>query len=85
MALNLMAGLTYVRSPEGNGVREAFVKTFKCNYARVNPRPVAISVLQHLRDWLEDYNTVQPHSGMSFHSLREFIKQQSVPRPRCPA
>jgi transposase InsO family protein len=38
-ALNLVACFTPVRSPESNGVCEAFVKTFKRDYARVNPRP----------------------------------------------
>jgi putative transposase len=44
-ALNLVACFTPVRSPESNGVCEAFVKTFKRDYVRVNPRPDAISVL----------------------------------------
>ena len=38
-ALNLIACFTPVRSPESNGVCEAFVKTIKRDYARVNPRP----------------------------------------------
>ena len=38
-ALNLVPCFTPVRSPESNGVCEAFVKTFKRDYVRVNPRP----------------------------------------------
>jgi hypothetical protein len=69
-ALNLVACFTPVRSPESNGVCEAFVKTFKRNYAAVNPRPDAISVLQRLGDWFEDHNTIHPHSGLvSSHPL----------------
>ena len=45
-ALNLVPCFMPVRSPESNGVCEAFVKTLKRDYARVNPRPDAISVLQ---------------------------------------
>ncbi|MCA3357414.1 MAG: DDE-type integrase/transposase/recombinase [Roseomonas sp.] len=37
-ALNLVPCFTPVRSPESNGVCEAFVKTLKRDYARVNPR-----------------------------------------------
>ena len=56
--LNLAACFTPVRSAQSNGVSEAFVKTFKRDYARVNPRPDAISVLQRLDEWFEDYNTL---------------------------
>lgn len=83
-ALNLVACFTPVRSPESNGVCEAFVKTFKRDYAAVNPRPDAISVLQRLGTWFEDYNTIHPHSGLRFLSPREFIQQQSVHQAMCP-
>ncbi len=48
VVLNRVACFTPVRSPESNGVCEAFVKTLKRDYARVNPRPNAISVLQKI-------------------------------------
>lgn len=64
-ALNLAACFTPVRSPQSNGVSEAFVKTFKRDYARVNPRPDAISVLQSLDEWFEDYNTA-PSQRIAF-------------------
>jgi hypothetical protein len=54
VALNLVACFTPIRSPESNGVCEAFVKTFKRDYVRVNPRPDAISVLQRLAERFED-------------------------------
>jgi putative transposase len=31
--------------PESNGIAEAFVKTVKRNYARLNPRPDAATVI----------------------------------------
>jgi putative transposase len=83
-ALNLVPCFTPVRSPESNGVCEAFVKTFKRDYVRVNPRPDAISVLQQLPTWFEDYNTVHPHSGLRMRSPREFIAQQSATPAACP-
>ena len=45
-ALNPIACFTPVRSPESNGVCEAFVKAMKRDHVRVNPRPDAISVPQ---------------------------------------
>jgi putative transposase len=84
VALNLAPCFTPVRSPESNGVCEAFVKTLKRDYARVNPRPDAISVLQQLPVWFEDYNTIHPHSGLRMRSPREFIAQQSANQAACP-
>ena len=84
-ALNLVACFTPIRSPESNGVCEAFVKTLKRDYARVNPRPDALTVLQQLPAWFEDYNALHPHSGLRMLSPREFIaaSQPSTPAA-CP-
>ena len=70
-ALNLIPCFTPVRSPESNGV---------C----VNPRPDAMSVLQRLPEWFEDYNTIHPHSGLQMRSPREFISKQSPTHAGCP-
>lgn len=83
-ALNLVACFTPIRSPESNGVCEAFVKTLKRDYARVNPRPDAITVLQQLPAWFEDYNALHPHSGLRMLSPREFIARQSSTPAACP-
>jgi transposase InsO family protein len=79
VALNLVACFTPVRSPESNGVSEAFVKTLKRDYARIHPRPDAAAVLQQLPAWIEDYNEVHPHKGLQMRSPREFIRAQSQP------
>ena len=47
---------TPVRSPESNGIAEAFVKTFKRDYVRLNARPDAASVMGRLAGWFADYN-----------------------------
>jgi transposase InsO family protein len=60
------------------------VKTFKRDHVRVNPRPNAISVLQRLPGWFQDYNTIQPHSGLRMRSPREFIAAQSETQAACP-
>ena len=46
-ALNLVPCFTPVRSPESNGMAEAFVKTFKRDYVRVHPLPDAPAALRH--------------------------------------
>ncbi|MBW8271519.1 IS3 family transposase [Caldovatus aquaticus] len=83
-APKLVARFTPVRSPESNGVREAFVKTVKRDYLRANPRPDAISVLQQLPARFEDYNAIHPHSGLRMLSPRELIAQQSATQAVCP-
>ncbi len=60
----LVPCFTPVRSPESNGVSEAFVKTLKRDYARIKPRPDALTVLQQLPAWIDDYNENHPHSGL---------------------
>lgn len=59
------------------------MKTLKRDYARVNPSPDALSVLQHLPAWFEDYITIHPHSGLQMRSPREFIAQSANPA-ECP-
>ena len=71
-ALGLHLAFTPVRSPESNGISEAFVKTLKRDYARVTLLPDAQTVMALLPSWFEDYNTVHPHSGLRFLSPREF-------------
>jgi putative transposase len=82
-ALLLVPCFTPVRSPESNGVCEAFVKTFKRDYARIQPRPDAITLLHCLPTWFEDYNDNHPHSGLRMRSPREFIRSLSQPAA-CP-
>jgi hypothetical protein len=66
VALNLVPGFTPVESPESNGMAEAFVRTFKRDYVRINPIPDAAAALALVDRWMEDYNTVHPHSRLGF-------------------
>ena len=72
--LGLKSCFTPVASPQSNGMSEAFVKTLKRDYVRVNPLPNAETVLNLIGDWIEDYNNNHPHSGLRWRSPREFIK-----------
>jgi putative transposase len=82
LALNLEPCFTPVESPESNGMAEAFVKTFKRDYVRINPIPDAAATLALIDSWMEDYNTVHPHSRLGYRSPREYITSQSA---ACPA
>ena len=83
LALNLDPCFTPVESPESNGMAEAFVKTFKRDYIRVSPIPDAASALAQIDFWMEDYNTMHPHSRLGYRSPREYISAQSQPA-ECP-
>lgn len=76
-ALGLHLAFTPVRSPESNGIAEAFVKTLKRDYARVTLLPDAETVLRLLPAWTEDYNVVHPHSGLKFLSPSEFLARSA--------
>ena len=81
LALNLVPCFTPVESPESNGMAEAFVKTFKRDYVRVSPIPDAATALALVDRWMEDYNTVHPHSRLGYRSPREYILSQPVACP----
>ena len=76
-ALNLVPCFTPVRSPESNGMAEAFVKTFKRDYIRVHALPDAPAALRQIAGWIADYNEIHPHSALKMRSPREFIRAQA--------
>ncbi len=71
-ALGLRLALTPARSPESNGIREAFVRTLRRDHARLAILPDAEAVIGLLPGWFDDYNTVHPHSGLRMLSPQEF-------------
>ena len=81
--LGLVPCFTPVRSPQSNGMAEAFVKTFKRDYLYVHDRPDAQTVLSQLPVWFEDYNEIHPHKGLRMKSPREFIRSYHQPAA-CP-
>ena len=70
--IGLVPLTTPIESPQSNGMAEAFVKTFKRDYARVNSRPDAATVLRQLEAWFKHYNSVHPHKSLGYRSPREF-------------
>ena len=79
----LVPCVTPVRSPQSNGMAEAFVKTFKRDYVYVHDRPDAQTVLSQLSAWFEDYNEIHPHKALQMRSPREFISSYHHPAA-CP-
>lgn len=67
---------TPIESPQSNGMAEAFVRTFKRDYVRVNPTPDAETVMRALPKWFAHYNELHPHRALGYCSPREFIKSR---------
>jgi transposase InsO family protein len=76
-ALGLRLLFTPVRSPQSNGIAEAFVKTLKRDYARLAILADAETAMRLLPAWFEDYNTIHPHSGLRMLSPREFLSRSA--------
>jgi transposase InsO family protein len=74
--MGFISCFTPLRSPESNGMAEAFVKTFKRDYIYVHDRPDAKTVMAQLDQWFEDYNEYHPHKGLKMKSPRQFIRSQ---------
>ena len=64
--IGLVPKTTPLESPQSNGMAEAFVKTFKRDYARLHPRPDAATVLGQLDGWFEHYSTIHPHKALGY-------------------
>jgi len=71
-ALGLRLAFTPPRSPESNGIAEAWVKTLKRDYARVALLPDAHAILDLLPSWIDDYNTSHPHAALRMLSPQEY-------------
>jgi transposase InsO family protein len=71
-ALIAISADTPAYSPESNGMAEAFVKTFKRDYAYVNNLKDAETVLGSLPGWFSDYNEVAPHRGLKMMAPRQY-------------
>lgn len=81
--IGLVPRTTPIESPQSNGMAEAFVKTFKRDYARVNPKPDAETVLRQLPSWFEHYNERHPHKALKYRSPRQFRRANLATTP-CP-
>ena len=76
--LGLKPCFTPIRSPQSDGMSEAFVKTFKRDYVQVTSLPDAQTFLRLIGGWIENYNDSHPHSGLKMRSPREFTSAQTA-------
>ena len=76
--LGLDIRTTPIRSPESNGMAEAFVKTFKRDYVLFGDLRGAGRVMQQLSEWIEDYNERAPHKALGMRAPREFIRNREM-------
>jgi transposase InsO family protein len=66
---------TAIASPQSNGMAEAFVKTFKRDYADRMDRRDALTVLRQLDAAFEHYNESHPHQALKMLSPRMFRRR----------
>lgn len=76
-AIGLEPLTTAIRSPQSNGMAEAFVKTFKRDYVERMRRSDAITVLGQLNAAFEHYNDIHPHSALKMLSPRRFRQRNA--------
>ncbi len=57
---------------------EAFVKTFKRDYAYLADLPDAKTVLEQLPSWFEDYNEHHPHKGLKMLSPKQYRRLKTA-------
>jgi putative transposase len=70
---------TPIESPQSDGMAEAFVRTVRRDYVRVNPLPDALTVMRQLSAWITHYNEVHPHKALGYRSPCEFIEARGSP------
>lgn len=75
--LGLEPVTTALRSPQSNGMAEAFVKTFKRDYVGRMDRSDALAVMRQLSAAFEHYNEVHPHSALRMLSPRMFRRHNA--------
>jgi transposase InsO family protein len=60
------------RSPESNGLVEAFFGSFKRDYVYQGELENLEEVARKLSEWVEDYNQVAPHSALGMKAPVQF-------------
>ncbi len=74
--LGLDCVTTPARSPQSNGMSEAFVGTMRRDYVDGADVRSASVVLARIASWIDDYNRNAPHSALKMQSPAEFRAQQ---------
>jgi len=69
---------TPVRSPESNGIAEAFFKSFKRDYVWPDFRESFEEIGSRISGWIEDYNANAPHSALGMLTPVKFYENWKV-------
>jgi putative transposase len=75
---------TPIRSPESNGVVEAFFGGFKRDYVYQNRLDTFETIQQQLPGWIRDYNEVAPHGSLGMKSPAVFYAEWKVKNKNLP-
>jgi putative transposase len=76
--LGLVPVTTPARSPQSNGMSEAFVNTMRRDYIESAELWSAAHVITQLLAWFEDYNENAPHSALGMKSPREYRAEKTL-------
>jgi putative transposase len=74
--LGIIACRTPCRSPESNGIAEAFFGSFKRDYIYQNCLETIYHIKSGLPSWIEHYNNVAPHSALKMYSPMGFYEKE---------
>jgi putative transposase len=66
---------TPCRSPESNGIAEAFFGSFKRDYVYQNQIETAEDIKKQVPGWIRHYNEVAPHSALKMRSPARFYAE----------
>ena len=76
--LGLIPCHTPCRSPESNGIAEAFFGSFKRDYVYQSGLETVAEIERLLPGWIEDYNEVAPHSALGMRAPAQFYREWGV-------
>ena len=79
--LHLVPITTPARSPESNGMSEAFVNTLRRDYLAGADLSTAAGALAQIPAWLADYNAVAPHSALGYQAPQQYRRMQLTTGP----
>ena len=69
---------TPIRSPESNGIAEAFFGGFKRDYVYQNRLDTQETIKQQMPGWIRDYNEVGPHGSLGMKAPAVFYADWKV-------
>jgi putative transposase len=82
--LGLVACRTPCRSPESNGIAEAFFGSFKRDYVYQSCLETLPDLEEQVPRWIQDYNEVAPHSALGMRSPAQFYREWSAKNRKTP-